>query len=156
MELLGRRQRAGQGSCPSRRSVVSASRGTPGTFNDNARMRSLDDFLPVYEFSERHGSRSRCARACRPRAARGVGRRDPRHPFAVHAARARAREPRREAPFLGLAGIGAVELENEKSEGVVLGLAGQFGWLRGGRLKLPRPRTAEEFAAYDRPECVRR
>ena len=39
-------------------------------------------------------------------------------------------------------------------EGVVLGLTGQFWRLRGGR-DLGRPRTAEEFLAYDRPDVCK-
>ena len=92
-------------------------------------------------------STARCARSRSTRSAasaslyllRGLGRGEPRHEAAV------SRDWR---------GIGAVELENEPGEGVVLGLTGQFWRLRGGR-DLGRPRTAEEFLAYDRPDVCK-
>jgi len=57
-------------------------------------------------------------------------------------------------PFLGLARVGAVLLENLPGEGVVFGLTGQFWRLRRGR-DLGRPRTAEEFLSYDRPDVCK-
>jgi len=57
-------------------------------------------------------------------------------------------------PFLGLARLGAVELVDTPGEGVVFGLTGQFWRLRGGQ-DLGRPRTAEAFLAYDRPDACK-
>ena len=47
-----------------------------------------------------------------------------------------------------------VLLEDVPGEGLVLGLTGQFWRLRGAPLD-NRPRTAEEFAAYDRPDVAK-
>jgi hypothetical protein len=118
-------------------------------------MRSLDDFLPVYEFSERHDVEIHAARERVDRALREVSVDQIRGIRLLYMLRGLGRGSHdTKQPFLGLAGIGAVELENETGGGVVLGLTGQFWRLRRG-LKLPRPRTAEEFAAYDRPDVCK-
>ncbi|MGH3078805.1 MAG: hypothetical protein ACRDPZ_11570 [Gaiellaceae bacterium] len=113
-------------------------------------MRSLDEFLPAYEFSERHriaidASPARIYTAVRSvcmadipvgRAlwwARRLGRRtgDPTKPFVT--------------AFPG------VVLEDVPGEGVVLGLTGQF-WRLRGNLDPAGPRTAEHFLTYSRPD----
>ncbi len=110
---------------------------------------------PVYEFSERHEVEIRAAREHVDRALREVSVDEIRGIRLLYLLRGLGRGSHdTKRPFLGLAGIGAVELENEQGEGVVLGLAGQFWRLRGGR-DLGRPRTAEEFAAYDRPDVCK-
>jgi hypothetical protein len=56
-------------------------------------------------------------------------------------------------PFLGLAQVGAVTLDDAPGEGIVLGLTGQFWKLRGD--STDRPRTPEEFLAYGRPDVCK-
>ena len=118
-------------------------------------MRPLDAWLPAFEFSEQHQLEIRAAREQVDRALREVSVDEIRGIRLLYMLRGLGHGSHdTKRPFLGLAGIGAIELENEKGEGVVLGLAGQFWRLRRG-LKLPRPRTAEEFAAYDRPDVCK-
>ena len=57
-------------------------------------------------------------------------------------------------PFLGLARLGSVTLEDVAGEGLVLGLTGQFWRIRGGS-RLARPRTPDEFLAYDRADVCK-
>ncbi len=118
-----------------------------------ASLRPLDDFLPSFEFSERHrvtidAPRERIDAALRAvsladipvaRALwwmRRLGRRtgDPRKPFVV--------------AFPG------VVLDDVPGEGVVLGLTGQF-WRLRGNLDPPGPRTAQDFVAYSRPDVCK-
>ncbi len=111
-------------------------------------MKALEAYLPEYEFSERHGVAvaappERVDAAFRAIYAddlpllrllfrlRGLGRRTPRRPFVA----------------LGL------PLEDVPGEGLVLGLTGQFWRLRGSSSQ--RPKTREEFLAYDRPDVCK-
>ena len=118
-------------------------------------MRSLDDFLPVYEFSERH----RLAIAAPPeridRALRTVSLSD------IPLARAlwfvrRLGRPSSDAsrPFVDGGLQGSVVLDDVPGEGIVLGLTGQFWRMRGDR-DAARPRTADEFLAYARPDACK-
>jgi hypothetical protein len=118
-------------------------------------MRSLDSFLPVYEFSERHGLEIDADPARVDRALREVSIAEIPVARALYLLRGlgRAALDTRE-PFLGLARLGSVTLEDVAGEGVILGLTGQFWRLRGGR-DLGRPCTAEEFLAYDRPDVCK-
>ena len=118
-------------------------------------MRSLDAFLPAYEFSERHSLEIDGDPARVDRALREVSIAEIPVARALYLLRGlgRAALDTRE-PFLGLALIGGVLLEDSPGEGVVLGLTGQFWHLRGGP-DLPRPRTVAEFLAYDRPDVCK-
>jgi hypothetical protein len=118
-------------------------------------MRQLDAFLPVYEFSERH----RVTIAASPEridaGLRAVSLDD------IPAARAlwwlrRLGRPYGDSgrPFVAGALENAVLLEDVAGKGVVLGLTGQFWRLRGGDGG-PRPRTPEEFRAYDRADSCK-
>ena len=66
----------------------------------------------------------------------------------------RGRAATRAGRFSGLRGWVPRSSRTLPSEGVVLGLTGQFWRLRGGR-DLRRPRTAEEFLEYDRPDVCK-
>jgi hypothetical protein len=57
-------------------------------------------------------------------------------------------------PFVGRELPGIV-LEDVPGEGIVLGLTGQFWRIRGGERDPARPRTADEFAAYARPDVCK-
>lgn len=118
-------------------------------------MRALDELLPVYEFSERH----RLTIAASPEridsAVRTVSLDD------MPVARAlwwlrRLGRPYGDSgrPFVAGALENAVVLEDVAGEGVVLGLTGQF-WRLGGGDAGSRPRTPEEFRAYDRPDSCK-
>lgn len=118
-------------------------------------MRSLDDFLPTYEFSEHHS----LAIAAPPEriddALRTVSLRDIPVARALWALRRLGRswgDPGK--PFVDGALDGAVLLDQASGEGLVLGLTGQF-WRLRGRDKATRPRTTEEFRAYDRPDACK-
>lgn len=118
-------------------------------------MRSLDDFLPEYEFSERH----RLAIAAPPEridlALRTVSLNDIPVARALWAVR-RLGRPYGDAarPFVDRALANAVVLDDAAGEGIVLGLTGQFWRLRGGDSGA-RAHTAEEFLAYDRPDACK-
>ena len=116
-------------------------------------MRDLDDFLPVYEFSERH----RLAIDAQPRrideALRTVSLAD------IPVARAlwwmrrlgrRTGSPRKAF----VTAFPGVVLEDAPGEGIVLGLTGQF-WRLRGNLDPPGPRTPEDFLAYSRPDVCK-
>jgi hypothetical protein len=118
-------------------------------------VRPLDDFLPVFEFSERHRVEVRAGRERVDRALRSVSIDDVPGIRALFMLRGLGRTGRDTSrPFLGLAALGAVTLEDVAGEGVVLGLTGQFWRLRGGQ-DLGRPQTADEFLAYDRPDACK-
>jgi hypothetical protein len=118
-------------------------------------VRSLDDFLPEYEFSERH----RLAIAAPPEridlALRTVSLNDIPIARALWAVR-RLGRPYGDAarPFVDAALENAVVLDDAAGEGIVLGLTGQFWRLRGGD-RGARARTPEEFDAFDRPDACK-
>ena len=115
-------------------------------------MRPLDDYLPAYEFSERHSLEIDGGREQVDQALRAVSIDEIRGIRILYLLRGLGRTGRDTSrPFLGLAALGAVTLEDISGEGVVLGLTGQFWRLRGGQ-DLGRPRTADEFLAYDRAD----
>lgn len=117
-------------------------------------MRPLDDFLPAYEFSERH----RLVIAAPPErideALRAVSLSDIPVARLLWAVR-RLGRPWGDAkrPFVDGALNGAVVLEDVPGEGMILGLTGQFWRVRGGSGKLAR--TVEEFLVYNRPDACK-
>jgi hypothetical protein len=118
-------------------------------------MGPLDDFLPGYEFSERHELEIAAGSERIDQALRSVSVDEVRGVRLLYLLRGLGRAGHdTHTPFLGLARIGAVELEDTPGVGVVFGLTGQFWRLRGGR-DLGRPRTTEEFLAYDRPDVCK-
>jgi hypothetical protein len=117
-------------------------------------VKALDDFLPEFEFSERH----KLAIAAPPErideAFRSVSIAD------IPVARAlwfirRLGRPYGDAskPFVG-GELPGVVLDDVPGEGIVLGLTGQFWKLRGSR-DAARPRSAYEFVAYTRPDTCK-
>jgi hypothetical protein len=119
------------------------------------RVKALDEFLPAYEFSERHRIAVAAPAERIDAAARAVSLRD------IPVARAlwwmrRLGRPYGEAgkPFVSGALENSVVLDYVPGEGIVMGLTGQF-WKRRGGEGGPRPRTREEFLAYDRPDACK-
>ena len=111
-------------------------------------MKTLDAYLPEYEFSERHGVAVAAAPERVDASVRSLYVDD--LPILRLLFRLRAlgrRVPRR--PFVQL----GVVLEDVPGEGLVLGLAGQFWRLRGS--STPNPKTRDEFLAYDRPDVCK-
>jgi hypothetical protein len=118
-------------------------------------MRSLDDFLPVYEFSEQHALAIDAPPGLIDSAFRQVSIAD------IPAARMlwwirRLGRPYGDSrkPFVG-GDLPGVVLEDVPEEGLVLGLTGQFWRLLGGQFDAARPTTAEEFLAYARPDTCK-
>jgi hypothetical protein len=117
-------------------------------------LRSLDELLPAFEFSERHRVAIHAPPDRIDAALRQVSVAD------IPLARAlwwvrRLGRPYGDArtPFVG-GELPGVVLDDVPDEGIVLGLTGQFWRLRGGRDRT-RPRTAEEFLAYSRPDACK-
>lgn len=118
-------------------------------------MRPLDDFLPAYEFSERHALAIDAPRARIDAALREVSISD------VPLARAlwwlrRLGRPYGDStrPFVG-GDLPGVVLEDVPDEGVVLGLTGQFWRPLGGGRDVDAPQTSAEFLAYDRGDTCK-
>jgi hypothetical protein len=116
-------------------------------------VRPLDDFLPTYEFSERH----RIAIEAQPgridEALRAVSLADIPTARALWWMRRLGRptgDPRK--PFV--LAVPGVVLEDVPGEGIVLGLTGQF-WRLRRNLEPAGPRTAEHFLAYSRPDVCK-
>jgi hypothetical protein len=118
-------------------------------------VRQLDDFLPEYEFSERH----RVAIAAPPEriddALRSVSLAE------IPVARAlwfirRLGRPYGgvHSPFVDGALPSAVVLDDVRGEGIVLGLTGQFWRLSGGDRGVS-PASPEAFRAFDRPDACK-
>ena len=113
-------------------------------------MRALDDFLPAYEYSERHSIEIGAGPDRIDEALRTVTLADSPLTFALFRLRGMRRQARE--PFLAGMKRMAVVLEDAPGEGIVLGLTGQFWRLRGDG---PRARTAEEFLAFDRADACK-
>ncbi len=118
-------------------------------------MRSLDDFLPAYEFVERHSLAIDAPRERIDSAFRAVAIAD------IPIARAlwwlrRLGRPTGDLtkPFVS-GDLPGIVLEDVRGEGIVLGLTGQFWKIRGGYRDATRPRTADEFVAYARPDMCK-
>jgi hypothetical protein len=117
-------------------------------------VRPLDAFLPVYEFSERHALVIDASPARIDDALRAVSISDIPVTRALWFIRRFGRRyGDATKPFVA-GGLPAVVLEDVPSEGIVLGLTGQFWRLRGDS-DPAKPRTATEFAAYDRPDACK-
>jgi hypothetical protein len=118
-------------------------------------MKPLDDFLPVYEFSERHSLAIDAPAARIDEAFRAVAISD------IPIARAlwwmrRLGRPYGDTtkPFVG-GELPGVVLEDVLEEGIVLGLTGQLWRLLGGARDPDAPATADEFLAYARPNACK-
>lgn len=118
-------------------------------------MRPLDDFLPVYEFSERHSLAIAAPVDRIDEAFRAVSISD------IPLARAlwwvrRLGRPYGDStkPFIG-GDLPGVVLEDVPEEGVVLGLTGQFWRVLGGARDAAAPTTPDEFLAYERADACK-
>lgn len=118
-------------------------------------MKSLDDFLPAYEFSARHALVIDAPAARIDEALRTVSIAD------IPVARVlwwvrRLGRPYGDAtkPFIG-GELPGVVLEDVPDEGVVLGLTGQFWRILGGERDAAKPATADEFSGYARPDTCK-
>jgi hypothetical protein len=117
-------------------------------------VKALDDFLPEFEFSERHRLAIEAPPERIDEALRTVSIAD------IPIARAlwfvrRLGRPYGDTtkPFVG-GELPGVVLEDVRGQGIVLGLTGQFWKVRGGR-DPDRPRTADDFLAYARPDTCK-
>ncbi len=117
-------------------------------------MRPLDDFLPAYEFSERHWLAIDATPERIDEALREVSLSDIPVARALLAARrlGRARGDVKR-PFVDGALRGAVVLDDVPGEGMILGVTGQFWRLRGGGDN--GPRSAGAFLEYARPDTCK-
>jgi hypothetical protein len=115
----------------------------------------LDDFLPAYEFSERHDIAIHADPKQIDRALRAVTLAEmpaARVLFWLRSLGTRATGSHQ--PFLDVALRRAVLLADRPGEGVVMGLTGQFWRLRGSR-DVDQPRTPTEFLVFDRPDACK-
>ncbi len=118
-------------------------------------MRPLDDFLPAYEFSERHSLAIDAPAARIDAAFREVSIADMPVARALWWIRRLGRPYGDTAkPFIG-GELPGVVLEDVPEDGIVLGLTGQFWRLSGGERDPRRPTTAEEFLTYDRADTCK-
>jgi hypothetical protein len=111
-------------------------------------LQTLEAYLPEYEFAERHGVAVVAAPERVDAALRTIHSEDLPLLRLLFRLRALGRRPPRR-PFVQL----GVVLEDVPGEGLVLGLTGQFWRLRGS--STPRPKTRDEFLAYDRPDVCK-
>jgi hypothetical protein len=117
-------------------------------------VKALDDFLPAYEFVERHSLAIDAATERIDEAFRTVSIADIPVARALWFIRRMGRpygDPTR--PFVA-GELPGIVLEDVPDEGIVLGLTGQFWRLRGYR-DPDRPRTADEFLAYARADTCK-
>jgi hypothetical protein len=118
-------------------------------------MRELDDFLPVYEFSERHRVAIDAPAERIDQALRTVSLTDIPVARALWFLRRMGRRPGDPGkPLLG-GGLPGVVLEDVRGEGLVLGLTGQFWRIRGYRGPDRPLGNAAEFLAYHRPDSCK-
>jgi hypothetical protein len=118
-------------------------------------LKPLDDFLPAFEFVERHRIAIAAPAERIDEAVRGVSLAEIPVARALWFVRRLARpygDVRR--PFVDGALERSLMLDDAPGEGIVLGLTGQFWRLRGGDSE-SRPETVEEFLAYDRPDACK-
>ena len=117
-------------------------------------MKSLDDVLPEYEFSERHSLAIRAPAHHIDHALRAVSIADIPIARALWRVRRLGRpygDPSK--PFVG-GELPGIVLDDVPGQGIVLGLTGQFWRLRGGQ-HLDRLTTAGAFLAYARPDACK-
>jgi len=125
------------------------------TFQSECVVRSLDDFLPDYEFSERHRLAIHAPSERIDAAVRTVSLTDIPIARALWGVRRFGRSYGDAArPFVDGALENAVVLDDVPGAGIVLGLTGQFWRIRGGDPGI-RARTAEEFLVYARPDACK-
>jgi hypothetical protein len=117
-------------------------------------VRPLDDFLPTYEFSERHRIGIAAPDERIDQALRTVSMSD------VPIARAlwwlrRLGRPYGDSgkPFLG-GELPGIVLDDVPGQGIVLGLTGQFWRILGDR-DTAKPTTADSFLTYDRADACK-
>ena len=118
-------------------------------------MRPLDDFLPVYEFSERHALAIDAPAGRIDEAFRSVSISDIPVARALWWVRRLGRpygDPTK--PFIG-GDLPGVVLDDVPQEGVVLGLTGQFWRVLGGARDAAAPTTHDEFIAYARADSCK-
>jgi hypothetical protein len=118
-------------------------------------VRPLDDLLPAYEFSERHGIGIDASAERIDEALRTVSMSD--ITFARWLWRLRRLgRPYGDSgkPFVG-GELPGIVLEDVPGEGVVLGLTGQFWRILGSERDPARPKTASEFLAFARPDTCK-
>jgi hypothetical protein len=117
-------------------------------------VRPLDDFLPAWEFSERHSVAIDAPAGRIDAALRTVSIADIPIARALWWLRRMGRPYGDSAkPFIG-GELPGVVLEDVPEEGIVLGLTGQFWRLRGER-DPARPTTVDGFVAYARPDTCK-
>lgn len=118
-------------------------------------MRPLDDFLPSYEFSERHSLAVDAPVGCIDEALRTISSADIPVARALWWMRRLGRSYGDSAkPFVG-GELPGIVLEDVREEGIVLGLTGQFWRLLGEQRDLHAPKSAEEFLAYARGDTCK-
>jgi hypothetical protein len=118
-------------------------------------VRPLDDFLPTYEFSERHALAIDAPPERIDHALRTVSMTDLPVARVLWWLRRLGRpygDP--SEPFVG-GELPGIVLDDAPGQGIVLGLTGQFWRLRGGGREAERPTNADEFLAYDRPDVCK-
>jgi hypothetical protein len=118
-------------------------------------VKALDDFLPVYEFVECHSVAIDAPRERIDASFRAVSIAD------IPVARAlwwlrRLGRPTGDltTPFVS-SELPGIVLEDVPGERILLGLTGQFWKIRGGYRDPTRPRTADEFVEYARPDMCK-
>lgn len=118
-------------------------------------MRPLDDFMPSYEFSERHWIEIDAPAGRIDAAFREVSIADIPLARALWWVRRLGRTYGDSTkPFIG-GELPGVVLEDVPGEGIVLGLTGQFWRVLGGQSDPAAPATSEEFLAYRRPDTCK-
>jgi hypothetical protein len=118
-------------------------------------MRALDEFVPVFEFAERHSLAIDAPPARIDAAVRQVSLVDMPVARVLWWMRRLGRPTGDPAtPFVS-ADLPGIVLEDVPGEGIVLGLTGQFWKIRGGYRDPTRPRTTDEFVAYARPDMCK-
>jgi hypothetical protein len=118
-------------------------------------VRTLDDFLPVHEFVERHSLEIDAPAGRIDAAFRAVSIADIPVARALWWMRRLGRTTGDlTTPFVS-SELPGIVLEDVPGEGIVLGLTGQFWKMCGGYRDPTRPRTPDEFVEYTRPDMCK-
>jgi hypothetical protein len=118
-------------------------------------VRPLDDFLPAYDFAERHSLAIAASPARIDEAVRAVSISDIPVARALWFVRRLGRwSGDSKKPFVG-GELPGIVLEDVPGEGIVLGLTGPFWRIRGGYRDPTRPRTTDEFVEYARSDMCK-